>query len=342
MRTTTRKQFNQYAQRLASLNGAENAFSSFDIDPSVQQTLETKIQESSQFLSQVNMTGVRDLVGEKLELGITTPIAGRTDVSQRDRNPIDPTGMEKHEYRCESTEFDTALSWSKLDAWSKFPDFQARVRDAIIRQQALDRIMIGFNGTRADRQTDRAKNPLLQDVNIGWLQQYRAHAAARVIKGTTLGKGQEFQNIDALIFEAVNSLLEPWYRDSTDLVAIVGRSLMTEEYLPKINKWEQPTERNALDLIMAQKRMGGLNALQAPFMPDGTVFITSLDNLSIYWQEGSRRRYLKDKPERKRVENYESSNDAYVIEDYGFGCLLEGITHADAPETETTDTTAGA
>ena len=159
-----------------------------------------------------------------------------------------------------------------------------------------------------------------------------------------LGEGNEFEfkNIDALIYEAVNSLIEPWYRDSTDLVAIVGRSLMTEEYLPKINKWEQPTEKNALDLIMAQKRMGGLNAMQAPFMPDGTVFITSLDNLSIYWQEGSRRRYLKDKPERKRVENYESSNDAYVIEDYGFGCLLEGITHADAPKTETTDTTTGA
>ncbi|WP_438767879.1 phage major capsid protein, P2 family [Kushneria sp. TE3] len=342
MRTTTRKQFNQYAQRLASLNGAENAFSSFDIDPSVQQTLETKIQESSQFLTRVNMTGVRDLVGEKLELGITTPIAGRTDVSQRDRNPIDPTGLEKHDYRCESTEFDTALPWAKLDAWAKFPDFQARVRDAIIRQQALDRMMIGFNGTRADRQTDRAKNPLLQDVNIGWLQQYRAHAAARVINGTTLGRGHEFQNIDALIYEAVNSLIEPWYRDSTDLVAIVGRSLMTEKYLPKINEHEKPTESLALDMIMAQKRMGGLNALQAPFMPDGTVFITSMENLSIYWQEGSRRRYLKDKPERKRVENYESSNDAYVIEDYGFGCLLEGITFEDADAPATADDTTGA
>lgn len=340
MRTATRKQFNQYAQRLASLNGAENAFASFDIEPSVQQTLETKIQESSDFLTRVNMTGVRDLVGEKLELGITSPVAGRTDVTQRDRNPIDPTGLERHEYRCASTEFDTALPWAKLDAWAKFPDFQARVRDAIIQQQALDRIMIGFNGTRAATQTDRVANPLLQDVNVGWLEQYRKNAAARVISSMAIGEGQEFQNIDALIYEAVNSLIEPWYRDSTELVAIVGRSLMTEKYLPKINQHEKPTEALALDTIMAQKRMGGLNAMQAPFMPDGAVFITPLSNLSIYWQEGARRRYLVDKPERKRVVNYESSNDAYVVEDYGFGCLIEGITFEDAGTT--TDTTTGA
>ncbi|MCM2131476.1 phage major capsid protein, P2 family [Larsenimonas rhizosphaerae] len=340
MRNDTRKKLNQYAQRLATLNNAENAFASFDIDATVQQTLETKIQESSEFLNRINMVGVRDLVGQKLGLGINGPIAARTDVGERDRVPTDPTFLELHDYRCESTEFDTYLTWAKLDAWAKFPDFQARVRDAIIRQQALDRIMIGFNGKTAAKQTNRTQNPLLQDVNIGWLQQYRLHAAARVFSDAsdvTIGKGRTYQNLDALVFDAVNSLIEPWYRDSTDLVALVGRGLMTDKYLPMVNSWEQPTESRALDLIMAQKRIGGVNAMQVPFMPDGAIFITSLDNLSIYWQEGSRRRYLKDKPERKRVENFESSNDAYVVEDYGFGCLIENVSHADA-----TDETAGA
>lgn len=338
MRNDTRKQLNAYATRLAQINGAENAFSAFEIDATVQQTLETKIQESSDFLGRINMVGVRDLKGQKLGLSIGSPIAGRTDVSQRDRNPIDPTNLEAHDYECHSTEFDTFLSWAKLDAWAKFPDFQARVRDAIVRQQALDRIMIGFNGTSAAKQTDRAKNPMLQDVNIGWLQQYRNHASARVISGIQYGKGQEFQNLDALLFEAVNSLIDPWHRDNTDLVALVGRSMMTEKYLPKINEWEQPTESRALDLIMAQKRMGGQNAIQVPFMPDNAIFITSLDNLSVYWQEGSRRRHLIEKPERKRLVNYESSNDAYVIEDYGNGCLIEGIERVDVAEAPDTGT----
>ncbi|SPJ35262.1 phage major capsid protein, P2 family [Kushneria phyllosphaerae] len=345
MRNDTRKKLNQYAARVATLSGAETAFTSFDIDPSVQQTLETKIQESSEFLSRINMVGVRDLVGQKLGLTITGPIAARTDVDQRDRNPIDPTGLEKHDYECKSTEFDTAIKWAKLDQWAKFPDFQARVRDAILRQQALDRIMVGFNGTHAAKQTDRTKYPLLQDLNVGWLQQYRNNAPARVFSDAadvTIGKGREYQNLDALVFDAVSSLIDPWYQDSTDLVALVGRRLMTDKYLPMVNRWEQPTESQALDVIMSQKRIGGLNAMQVPFVPDGAIFITSLDNLAIYWQEGSRRRYLKDKPERKAVQNFESSNEAYVIEDYGFGCLIENITHSDVPEAETADSSTGA
>ncbi|WP_353981705.1 phage major capsid protein, P2 family [Salinicola endophyticus] len=341
MRNDTRKQLNAYAARLAQINGTADAFAQFEVDPTVQQTLETKIQESSEFLNRINMTGVRDLKGQKLGLGISGPIAGRTDVSQRDRVPVDPTNLEPQDYECHSTEFDTFITWAKLDAWSKFPDFQARVRDAIVRQQALDRIMIGFHGKTAAKQTDRVANPMLEDVNIGWLQQYRDNASARVIDGMTIGKGQEFQNLDALIYEAVNSLIDPWYRENTDLVALVGRSMMTEKYLPKINEWEQPTEARALDLIMAAKRMGGQTAMQVPFMPENAIFITSTDNLSIYWQEGSRRRHLIDKPERKRIVNYESSNDAYVIEDYGFGCLIEGITFEDA-DAAADDATAGA
>jgi hypothetical protein len=54
--------------------------------------------------------------------------------------------------------------------------------------------------------------------------------------------------------------------------------------------------------------------------------VTKLTNLSIYYQDGSRRRTILDKASRDRIENYESSNDAYVIENYGAGCLVENIT----------------
>ncbi len=52
---------------------------------------------------------------------------------------------------------------------------------------------------------------------------------------------------------------------------------------------------------------------------------TSLDNLSIYYQEGARRRQIVDNPKRDRIENFESSNDAYVVENYGKAALIENI-----------------
>ena len=63
--------------------------------------------------------------------------------------------------------------------------------------------------------------------------------------------------------------------------------------------------------------------MQAPFVPKGTILITRLDNLSIYYQEGAMRRTIKDKAERDRIEDYTSSNDDFVVENYENGCLVE-------------------
>jgi hypothetical protein len=41
--------------------------------------------------------------------------------------------------------------------------------------------MIGFNGITRAATSDKTKYPLLQDVNVGWLQQYRNTAPQRVM-----------------------------------------------------------------------------------------------------------------------------------------------------------------
>jgi len=337
MRNDTRTQFNKFGERLAQINGVPSVNESFAVEPSIQQTLESRIQESSEFLTRINSVGVDELKGQKVGIGVSGPIAGRTDVTSKDRSPRDVSSLDAQGYECVSTEFDTYIRWAQLDAWARFPDFQTRLRNAIVRQQSLDRIMIGLNGTSAAAETDRAANPMLEDVNIGWLQKYRTDAPARVLKdGATAGTikvggdASDYANLDALVFDAVNELIDPWHRESTELVAIMGRKLLADKYFPLIQQHaETPTESRALDLIISQKRVGGLQAVRVPFVPDGTMLITSLGNLSLYWQRGSRRRYVQDNPKRNRIENYESSNDAYVVEDYGFGCLIENITFAE-------------
>lgn len=330
MRNETRRAVNEYLSRLALLSGVDNATQTFSVAPSVQQTLETKIQESSSFLSQINMIGVRELKGEKLGLGVSGPIAGRTNTSTKDRATRDITTLDAHGYLCVQTNFDTHLGYAKLDAWAKFPDFQARVRDAIVQRQALDRMLIGFHGTSAAAETDLVANPLLQDVNIGWLQKLRTDAPARVMAAgavagkVTYGVGADFKNLDALVFDAV-MLLDPWYREDPGLRVFVSRDLMHDKLFPLVNQPTDPSEKIAADLLISQKRLGGLQAVQVPFFPDGTVLITSFSNLSIYWQEGARRRRVEDNPKRDRIENYESSNDAYVVEEYGLAALVENI-----------------
>lgn len=333
MRKETRIAYNAYLEQIAKLNGVPSATEKFTAAPSVQQTLESKIQESSDFLSKINIVGVSEKTGEKLGLGVGGPIAGTTDTSATDRATADVSDIDANGYDCTQTNFDTHITYAKLDMWAKFPDFQTRLRDAILKRQALDRIMIGFNGTSRAATSNKGTNPLLQDVNKGWLQKYRENAAARVMAEVVAASGQvkvgatgDYKNLDALVFDAVNNLIEPWYREDTELVCVLGRNLLADKYFPLINATQAPSEQMAADLIVSQKRVGGLPAVRVPFVPADAMIITRLDNLSIYYQEGARRRTVVDNAKRDRIENYESSNDAFVVEDYGCGCVVENIT----------------
>jgi P2 family phage major capsid protein len=349
MRNATRIAFAAYVSQIAMLSGmnaAEGATTiNFAVEPSVQQKLEQKTQESSQFLQQINMETVTELKGSKLGLGIGGPVAGRTDTSGAGRRvPTDPTSLEAHDYECKKTNSDTLIKYNKLDQWAKFADFQTKIRDLIVKRQGLDRIMIGWNGTSAAVNTDKTANPLLQDVNIGWLQQIRLNAPARWMKrGTKAAVGTnaiyvsdtgiaDYTSLDAAAHDAVQ-LLDPWAQDDTELVVILGRDLLEDKYFPIINQAASTaTEIVARDQILRSARqVGGMPAVRVPYFPAGAMLITRLDNLSIYAQEGSRRRAVIDNPAADQIENYESWNEAYVVEDYGQVAFVENIVIGPKP-----------
>ncbi len=336
MRNTSRQAFNAYVSQIAALNGVGDATVKFAVEPSVQQVLIDKKQETSEFLSKINLVTVPEMKGEKLGLGVSSPVASRSDTRNGERRePTDPSGLDIHSYELHKTNFDTFLSYGKIDMWAKFADFQTRIRNHIVRAASLDHLRIGFNGTYAANSTDKVANPLLQDVNIGWLEKMRLEAPARVMDEVVAASGQvtygvagDYNSLDALVYDATNSLLAPWAVEDTELVAIVSRDLLHDKYFPLMNSNQDPENQLARDIIMSSKRLGGLPAVRVPFFPAGKVFITRYDNLSIYAQEGKHRRLIKDEPEWDRVVNYESDNEAYVIEDHDYGCLVENIAAA--------------
>jgi hypothetical protein len=85
------------------------------------------MQETIEFLSEINIIPVDEQSGQKLGLGIGGTIAGRTNTAGGTRRAgIDPTAMDGSDYVCKQTNFDTALRYDKLDMWAKFPDFETR------------------------------------------------------------------------------------------------------------------------------------------------------------------------------------------------------------------------
>lgn len=335
MRNNTRALYTAMLAHIAQLNGVDSAAVTFSVDPTVQQRLEAVIQESSEFLQRINMVPVIEQQGAKVGIGVGSPIAStRNTAVDGPRVPRSVGTEDSDEYHCQKVNFDTALRYAKLDAWAHKPEFETLVRNAIARQQALDRILIGWNGTSRAATSNLTNNPLLQDVSKGWLQKYRERAPERVMDEVVAasnkvyigtGANTDYKNLDALVMDAVASMVAPWYRNDPQMVAIIGRDLLHDKYFPLVNRDQAPSEQLAADVVMSQKRVGGVPALDVPFFPAGKILVTRLDNLSIYWQESARRRRIVDNAAMDQIEDYQSSNEDWVVEDYAAGTLIENI-----------------
>lgn len=328
MKNTTRQAFNAYLNQLASLNGVEDATQKFAVEPSVTQKLQDRMRESTVFLQLINMIIVDEMKGETLGLDVAHPVASRTDTSGAGRRvPFDPTSMDGRTYECAQTNFDTSIKYNKLDQWAKFPDFQNRMRNAVVNQQARDLIMMGFNGTSRAANSNRVANPLLQDVAIGWLQYMRDENQERTLSGVKIGDqaGADYKNIDQAVMAATQGMLAEWWRDAPDLVAICGSDLVADKYISLAGDHDAPTERTALETMLINKKVGGKKSITAPFFPANAFMVTPLNNLSIYEQDEARRRHVKDEPEADQIADYQSTNLDYVVEDYSAALLVEGI-----------------
>ncbi|ELF6207501.1 phage major capsid protein, P2 family [Pseudomonas putida] len=321
----------QLQSDIASTYNVDTVTRNFAVDPTIAQELNDKITANAAFLERINLIPVSEVKGDKVFLGVAGPVSGRTDTKVKDREVKDFLALTNSTYELAPTESDVALPYAKIDAWAKFKDFSERYSVAVQKQIALDRIMIGFHGTHVAASTDIAEYPMLQDVNKGWLQQAREQIASQVLsQGMTagkieLGEGGDYANLDALVHD-VKQMIDPVYREAGDLIAIIGSDLLASDKAKLYSKQAgTPTEKERIEDAQVTSTYGGLPSFSVPFFPVNSVLVTSWDNLSIYYQDSSWRRHLLENPKRSRVEDYNSRNEGYVIEQLEKFAMAENV-----------------
>lgn len=325
-----RQKFSALSVAIASTYGVETVREEFNVTPTHAQTLNEKITLSSSFLSRINVIPVSEIKGEKVMLGVNGTVTGRTNTTTTDREARNVLGLDGQPYELHKTDSDVALKYATIDAWAKFPNFPQRYSAAVQKQIALDRIMIGWNGVSIAATTDRVANPLLQDVNKGWLQIAREQApeqvlatGAKVAGKIQIGATGDYANLDALVFD-VSLMIDEEFRDGGDLIAIVGRDLLAHEkgklYAAQ---GDTPTEKERIEMAQVIATYGGLPTFTCPHFPSRGVVVTSWDNLSIYFQDSSWRRHIVENPKRDQVEDFNSRNEGYVIEQLGKFAAIE-------------------
>jgi P2 family phage major capsid protein len=309
----------------------ELATKQFSVEPTIAQELNEAITAKSDFLQRINVIPVTEIKGQKVFLGVSGPVTGRTNTKTKDREAKDASALDQSTYELSSTESDVGLPYAKIDAWAKFPDFHQKYSAAVQKQIALDRIMVGFHGTHAADQSDIELFPMLQDVNKGWLQQLRDQAPQQVLKEgkvagkVTLGPNGDYANLDALVHDT-KQMVDERLRDGGDLIAIIGSDLLAADKAKLYAKQgDVPTEKERIEDAQVIATYGGLPSFSVPFFPVNGVLVTSWDNLSIYFQDSSWRKQTVDNPKRSRVEDYNSRNEGYVIEQLEKIALTENV-----------------
>lgn len=320
MKTATRKQFNILLERFAKGYGVANVSEQFAIDPSIAQDFRDKIVELSTFLQKINVLPVDELKGQKIFGFASRPVTGRTDttVAGQEREPINIVGMTDDIYELFQTNADVAMPYHLIDAWAKFKDFADRYAKYVRQRMANDKEIIGWHGISAAATTNFATNPLLEDVNKGWMQLMREKKPDNIVtEGATPGKvrigaGGDYINLDIAVNDLAHGI--PEYKRA-GLVALVGSDLIARERTALFAAVDgKPTEKLAYNQAMAT--LGGLPWETPSNFPARGLVVTSYDNLSIYQQEDSHRRKIEDNARKNQVEDFNSVNEGYVVEDY--------------------------
>lgn len=318
MKDITRKRFNEMCARMAFNYGVASVMQQFAVAPEIEQRLQDKIVEQSTFLAKINVITVMEKEGENILGSASGPASGRTDttVDGQERSPKDLLGLGSYKYLCSQTNSDVYMRYNTMDVWAKFQDLGERYARYVQQRIANDREIIGWYGESVAADTNLTTYPMMQDVNKGWMQFMRDNLPANILtEGAVageihIGAGGDFENLDHAVAD-LSQGIESFLRK--DLVAFIGSELVGQEKAVLYKAIGQtPTDKTLATASLTT--FGGLPWETPSNFPARGLVITTYDNLSIYVQEGTWRRNIKDKPEKDRVEDYNSRNEAYTVE----------------------------
>lgn len=290
------------------------------------------IKAQSRLMNDINIVHVPQSEGISGTIVAGRHLASRTSESNLPRTtaPLTPPATP---FETLQTDTDTHLSYDTIDAWGSgglLEEFQGKLESFTAQQDAADWASIGFNGVTAAEQTNTQTYPLLQDVNIGWLQKIREHASSQVIADPTIGKSGQYASLDALVFAGRNKL-HVTLQKSDKMVVMLDRGTLISQLLAREVAGDQAAAAT-LRCVLATDTLGGLPIYDEPRMPSNRMLITRPDNLSVYFETGTWRRFIKDEPSQNQICFFRQLRNAFVVEDYSSAVLIEGMVMLEPQE----------
>ena len=271
--------------------------------------------ESVEFLSMITCADVDQLSGQVVSVGVNALYTGRSENGRFQRR----VGVDGNEYKLVETDSCAALRWDLLSVWANAGkdenEFFNLVQTFSNQAFALDMLRIGFNGKSIAKTTNIEENPNGEDVNMGWhtLMKNWKEGKQIITDPVTLDDKGDYHSLDAMASDLINDKLPQQFRNDPRLVVLVGADLVAAEQYRLYQAADKPSEKIAAQLL--GNTIAGRRAIVPPFMPGKRMAVTTLENLHIYTQRGTRQRKAEFVDDRKQFENKYLRNEGYAVEE---------------------------
>lgn len=318
----------KYAAGLASANGTADTSRFFSLTPPKETQLRDALLQQSEFLRLLpNVLDVGQIAGQVVTTGKPGIYTGRKKEGRFSR----ALSVGGNEFKLYETDSGSYLAYDLLVIWANAgseEEFFQRIQAFSNESFALDMLRVAFNGTTAAENTDPTGNPNGEDVNIGWHQIVKSRASEQIVTGdiTIGGAGADFIGLDAAVTDLVHTSIYEPFRNDPRLIVLASADLIGADATTMMNKIDRPTEKVAAQLIGRQ--IAGRQVYTPPFMPDGRLIVTTLSNLHIYTQAGTRKRKSEWNDDRKRFENNYLRMEGYAVEHDELYAAYDKITLA--------------
>lgn len=319
----------KYAAGLAKANGQTDTSRYFSLTDPKETKLRDALLQNSEFLRLLpNVLDVDQVTGQVVSTGKPGIYTGR----KKDGRFSRPLGVGGNDYKLVETDSGSYLPYSLLVVWANSgseEEFFQRIQAFSNESFALDMLRVAFNGIEAAEDTDPENHPNGEDVNVGWHQIVKQRSPEQIITDTvTLGPGGDFISLDAAVTDLIHTSIYEPYRNDPRLVVLASADLIGADATTMMNMVDRPTEKVAAQLI--NRQIAGKTVYTPPFMPEGRLKVTTLDNLHIYTQAGTRKRKAEWNDDRKRFENNYLRMEGYAVEHDELYAAFDKITLAGA------------
>lgn len=292
-------------------------------------TLNRDMQNFSPFLSLVNVLPRTHQKGGSLGIGSQGRVTKTNDTKAGNaRRPSVPKDAKPNEYEMVKAHADFSLHDDDIDAMSEFDDWEDEYRASFMEAMSNDRIIIGWHGTHHAKTSNLSDHPLLEDVNKGWFALLEERASSQVMTGGKTageikigtGEGNDYASLDHLVQDMYQGI--PMHRRTPGMAAAISETLMGfAEGSYYREAAGTPSEKPRIKEKAVSGVYGGLDSLQAPYLPQTGIVITGWkrngqrrSNLSIYWQKDSWRRSVEYQAKLESSIDWNARREAYHIE----------------------------